>query len=302
MKKLLSLLLVMVLCFSACAVFAEEAAPEAPVAEEAVAEEAEAEAEVAEPEPETITVAGSFADYELTVPAGVSVKTKRKGDITTVAFGGEIDSAEVNWAQEGEKEELTVENGIAKFSHAGHKVQEGISYSATPSCGYNWFTTGNNTYYVYIGNTTFIYARDGKLHTIKDKIENANFFRSGVASTATVTWKRTVDNNWYPQTIEETYEDGEITKVVAEYKNDKGKNLVHYVVTFDDGDDGVYTVTYGANDKYYGVSAKKDDVSYINGSAKYKNRWVNSSTYKWAPLDAGLRDIADFATTPRVAE
>ena len=276
MKKLLSLILVAVLCLSAVAVLAEEVAePEA--------------AEV-----ETFVVANSFGDLQLTPPSGISMSTKRIGDVTTAYLGGEVDKIEVNWA--GEHEELTVEDGKVQFGHAGHKYQEGVYWAY-----YSMWPSGDDAYYVTIGNNTFVHSKTGRIHTIYEVRENENFFRPGVASKATITWKRTVDKGWYPKTITEEYEEGEITKVTALYRNNKGKNLVHYVVTFDDGEDGVYTVTYGANDRYYNVSAKKDGETYINGSAKYKNRWVKKSTWKWAD-DAGLRSIKDFAVSPRVAE
>lgn len=100
MKKLVSLILVLVMVL-ACSV----AMAEAPAKK------------------------GSAKDFE-DVPEffePIGMKTKRSGDTVTVTLDGEVDSIEVLWYGVGEEfEALEVVDGVAKYNAANHRYQPGM--------------------------------------------------------------------------------------------------------------------------------------------------------------------------------
>lgn len=289
---------------------------------------------------EAITIPASTLDLGLTMPQAVSLTTKREGDVTTVTLDGPVDEISVNWCAQGEDlEALTVEDGVARYSHQGHPYQEGVIlseqlavYLTTISAlwteedvldmlielgrddvfavqeDYGWDvymaldnTYGEHAYYVRVGAGIFVYGRDGQLLDVHDSQLGRDFFRSGEDSTFTAIWRRGAGEEWYISALQEIYETGDIAKITAYYGNGEEKRLYSYEIEYAEKDGAAYTVRYGADDALISAQATLDGDAFVNGSGNYAGRWVNSGTWAWAPAGV-LRPISDFAVSPRVYE
>ena len=111
--------------------------------------------------------------------------------------------------------------------------------------------SGDDAFVAGKGPVSVGYGRSGRINYVLLNTET-DYFLTGLPGAYTTIRYERCDNEpgWYVSSVETTYQKGDyIAAVQAEYRNDAVNSLGSYRVTYDDGRDGLYTITYAPNSR-----------------------------------------------------
>lgn len=182
-------------------------------------------------------------------------------------------SQKPNWAgvtwMDGWENLVVDEEGRAVTTMDGHAVQPGIQATSgpiSPDTGkpeWRWTDGGDYAYLAGMGPVTCEYGRRGTVKYVEYTVEQ-DYFKTGMNGAVTVIrWepvsiKNTSEENyvkyettttvWFVSSVTATYPAGNpITKVRAEYRNDKKNTLSSYEITYAVNENESYAITYMPN-------------------------------------------------------
>ena len=183
-------------------------------------------------------------------------------------FSKKPDWAGVTW-MDGWENLVVDEEGRAVTTMEGHSVQPGIRATSgpiSPDTGkpeWRWNDGGDYAYLAGLGPVTCEYGRRGTVKYVEYTVEQ-DYFKTGMNGAVTVIrWepvsiKNTSEENyvkyettttvWFVSSVTASYPAGNpITKVKAEYRNDKKNTLSSYEITYALNENESYAITYMPN-------------------------------------------------------
>lgn len=194
---------------------------------------------------------------------------QEEGAEIRLKFSPKPDWAGVTWSDGWENLDVDDE-GRAVTSTEGHGTQAGMRASSGPvdprtgKPEWRWNDGGDYAFAAGLDRVTCEFGRNGGVNWVEERIYK-DFFRTGMEGAVTVIrWEpvsvknrseadgiryETTVTGWFVSSVTAEYPAGSfISRVRAEYRNDRKNTLSGYTVTYAVGEDETYAVTYAPAD------------------------------------------------------